>query len=143
MPKTKTKPAAGETKPPQPELTRQEVLNARRAKDERKFQELRGFIDVLESIPDAHDLALLETFRLILVRSRGCTTPIEDFLESLILLYKVSDEDGTGMTLEDIEHKLVQLRENDLADTIETAYFLTDRYPRPEPGKADEASADA
>lgn len=38
------------------------------------------------------------------------------------------------MTVENVEFEMEQhLKKADLRDMLETAYFLTDRYPRPEP----------
>jgi hypothetical protein len=43
---------------------------------------------------------------------------------------------GRRGSIEHLEHELEQLKDYNLQDTIKTASFLTDRYPRPEPEPA-------
>jgi hypothetical protein len=74
----------------------------------------------------------LKTFQLILDRNRGCNTPIEDFLCDLVERYGWLDDDGLGMTIEDIERKVDDLRKADLQGEIEHAHLMASRYPRPE-----------
>ena len=93
---------------------------------------LREFIDVLDSISET-DLETLATFKLIMDRDRGCTTPVETFLVSLVRDYGMYDNDGEGLTLENIEFEMKQhlLDDGALSRAIEEAHFLASRYPLP------------
>jgi hypothetical protein len=85
-----------------------------------------------ETLSDPHNLKLLRTFKLILDRYTGTTRPVESFLVGLVGRYAARDAAGAGLTLVDIEAELSELQQ-DLPDAIRTAYFLADRYKRPEP----------
>jgi hypothetical protein len=57
------------------------------------------------------------------------------FLVSLIHLYQDRDDDGEGLTLEDIQWAIKENLTNDeaLSQAIEDAHWLANRYPLPEP----------
>lgn len=134
MPRTKQKPAQPvaaqpiRTEPPQP--TSKEL---REARIKRQFEAVEELAQVfIKDITSVH-FELLKTFKLILDRSRGCTTPVEEFIESLVMRYGWRDDEGKGLTIEDVEREMADLRSADLAGEIEQAHFMANRYPLPEP----------
>jgi hypothetical protein len=132
MPKTKTTPAA-EAPPIQPEPAQLTEQQKEEAEEQLRCQVLGELIATISEL-SRHKLWLIQTFEAIVERERGCTTPIEAFIESLVMHYGVTDKNGEGLTIEQIKFQMDQhIREQDVRDTLETAYFLTDRYPRPEP----------
>jgi hypothetical protein len=46
---------------------------------------------------------------------------------------RLHNDDGKGLTVEDIEAEVEELRSSDLPGEIEQAHFMASRYPRPEP----------
>jgi hypothetical protein len=90
----------------------------------------------------AHELEDLSTLRLILNTQCDCTTPAENLIVSLIHSYAWSEDDHRGLTVQDVESELDEMRLN-LRDAIRDAYHIADRYPRSETPttKASEAAA--
>lgn len=136
MPQTKPKPqpaaAPAEPKPEPPQL------NPRLTRIEEAQQQLEVLQKFAREINqmDSINFMLVKTFCLILSRSRGCTTPIEQFIEHLVWSYARSNDKGRGLTIEEVEQEVKDLRGSDLADEIRQAHFMASRYPLPEP-KAD------
>ena len=126
MPQTKTKPAAQPIKPTLPELTTEQH------QENFRLRHLGELIHDISELP-LFKLKELQTYKLIMDRERGCTTPVEAFIEGLVVHYQGRDEKGQGLTMDDIKFQMNQLGEQDLREALETAYFMTDRYPRPEP----------
>jgi hypothetical protein len=137
--KTKPKPAAPSAEPKpevvqlvEPQPTAREL---RRAEVNHQLEALREFAKVTDL--GLIDFERLKTFKLILDRNTGSNTPIEEFITSLVDTYERRDEDGEGLTLEDIQWHLQQSITDDsnLKRAIENAHFLAARYPLPEPEK--------
>ena len=123
MPQTKTKPAAQPIQPAPPQLTQQQ----KEAADEKLRLQLLG-----EFISDVTDMPLyrlndLVTFKLIMNREHGCTTPIEAFFDRLISRYQHLDGKGKGMTVEDVEWAMEQVKNDDLSGEIAQAHFMASR----------------
>ncbi len=77
-------------------------------------------------------LVELETVRLMSSRTYcGIDDPIAKFICGLIHQYGNLEAEGLGMTIEDVESELADLREN-MAEALSEARFIADRYPRPE-----------
>ncbi len=81
------------------------------------------------------DFESLRFLRLIQVRDRGCITPIEDFIHTLVQAYGWQDEQRKGLTVEYIERLLESLQ--GLPEEIERAHFMASRYPLSEPRKTE------
>jgi hypothetical protein len=107
---------------------KKELTPTERRKERAKV--LQEFAILFESI-DHHTLLRIEAVMLIQRRDRGCNTPIEEFIDSLLLTYMLRDDDGVGMTLEDVEFEMEQLRDN-YESAVKDAFFVADRYPRPQ-----------
>ncbi len=122
-----------ETAEPKPARTaapveKKELTPKDRRKEHAKL--LRELGSILGSTDD-HTLLRIEAVLLIQRRGRGCNTPIEEFIDNLLLTYMLRDDDGIGMTLEEVEHEMRQLREN-YGSAVQDAFFMADRYARPE-----------
>lgn len=136
MPQTKQKPAADAAAPPiQPEPQKPNPTELREGETKRQFEALEGFARMFNEEMSLHDFQTLKTFKLILDRNRGSSTPIESFLLGLVYLYQSSDDNGKGLTLEDIQWEMRQelLDSDALTQTIKDAHFMASRYPLPEP----------
>jgi len=137
MPKTtKQKPAAPpEAQPMQPEPPKPTRAELRKAETKRQFEALRSVAKTIYDDMDPHSFQALKTFKLILDRDKGCTTPVEDFLVNLIHVYEYRNDDGEGLTLEDIQREMEEhlLDGNALSGAIRDAHFMARRYPLPEP----------
>ena len=135
MPETKMKPAATPKQPEAPQPTAEEL---RKAETEREFQTLNHLAKTFWEEMSLHHFQALKTFKLILDRDAGSTTPVEDFLTSLIHLYQLRDDEGKGLTLKDIEWRMHQdlLDEDALPRAIREAHFVASRYPLPAPDVA-------
>jgi hypothetical protein len=105
---------------------KKELMPTERRKERAKL--LQEFATIFDSIDD-HTLLCIEAVLLIQRRDRGCNTPVEEFIDSLLLTYMLRDDDGVGMTLEDVEHYVEQLRDN-YESAVRDAFFVADRYPR-------------
>jgi hypothetical protein len=125
----KPQPEPIETQPEQPEeRTHQE----REAERQRRFDALSPFLERLDPIK----LESLLTFKRILDRDRGCTTPVESFIEGLVNDYKCEDEAGRGLTLIGVEWRLAQFRQ-EYSSAIEQARFIANRYALSEASDAE------
>ena len=82
------------------------------------------------------DLEMMETAKLINAREKSGSTPVESFIWNLLLVYRLRENVGKGMTLEQIEQEITTLRE-DYSAAIDDAHFIADRYPRPEASNAE------
>jgi hypothetical protein len=141
MPRTKQKPAQPvAAQPIQPEPRQPTPRELRQADTKRQFQALQGFAKAFVDDIDPVHFEMLRIFKLILDRNKGCTTPIEDFFENLVHMYAIRDDEEKGMTIADVEWEMEQLRDADLPGEIAQAHFMANRYPRPEPEKANTAS---
>jgi hypothetical protein len=140
--KTKTKPAARSAEPIQPEPPQPTAGELRRAETKRQFQALHDFAEIIRDV-DECDFGSLKTFKLIMDRNRGCNTPIEEFITNLVMMYGLRDDDGKGLTLEDIQFDMRQFIIDDgaMERAIRDAHYMASRYPLPEPEKADTASS--
>ena len=135
MPHPKTKPAAALAEPkPEPRQ-----LNPRIEEAQQQLEVLQMFAREINQL-DSIKLMRVKAFCLIMSRSRGCTTPIEEFIEQLVQRYAWSNDEGRGLTIEEVEEELEDLRGADLADEIRQAHFMASRYPLPEPEKAEQSS---
>ena len=85
---------------------------------------------------DGHRLEQLETVRLMSSRTFcGIDDPMSKFICDLIFHYGRCEADGSGMTIDLVEDKLAELREN-MDEAISEARFISSRYPRPEASDA-------
>jgi hypothetical protein len=112
----------------------------RQAHTKRQFEALREIAEAFVNDTNSIHFEMLRTFKVILDRCKGCNTPIEEFIESLVMRYGQRDDNGEGMTIADVEWEMEQLRDADLPGEIAQAHFMANRYPRPEPEKANTAS---
>src|SRR6267143_242309 len=105
----------------------------RQAESSRQFEALSGFAKVINDM-NASDFELLQTFKLIIDRCRGCNTPIEEFITSLVLMYGLHDDDGQGLTLKDIQFEMDQdiIDDRAMERAIEDAHYMASRYPLPQ-----------
>jgi hypothetical protein len=79
-----------------------------------------------------HQLAAIETVLLIQSRTfAGVDGPVEIFIADLVSEYAHAEDRKEGLTIEYIENRLAELREN-MSYALQEAYFLADRYPRPQ-----------
>ncbi len=134
MSTTKPKPAAAEA--PKPEPPKPTVKELRDAECTQQLETLRRLASEFGDMSRT-DFENMKTFWLILSRNKGCTTPIEEFIAGLVETYDWADQEGKGMTLEQVEHEMDELRGNHLADEIEQAHFMASRYPLPKAETAD------
>jgi len=135
MPRTKKKRASASEAPPiQPELPKPTAKELRKAETKRQFDVLNHLARTFWEGIGLHKFQTLSTFKLILDRDGGCTTPVEHFVVSLIHLYQDRDDHGEGLTLEDIQWAMKENLTNDeaLSQAIEDAHWLANRYPLPE-----------
>jgi hypothetical protein len=139
--RTIKQPAAATEAPQQPEPPQPTARELRIAEIQRHLeaiQEARAFFDGMS--PERFYLLL--TFKQIIDNHRGCTTPVEEFISHLVWLWGREDENGQGLTVEDIESAMEQLREADLSEEIKNAHWMAARYPLPE-SKTPEATEEA
>lgn len=69
----------------------------------------------------------LATFAKVLSNDRGCITPVEELISNLVLTYRVRDQKGLGVTLQDVERDLETFRQSyDMM--LENYAFVTGRY---------------
>ncbi len=136
MPKPKQpKPAAAEA--PKPSKQPQADSPKKDARIRRQ-KELHGLIKMSGDLND-RKFGFLKTFAFITKRAEGFVTPIEQFIEDLVRVYESLEKDGQGMTIEDVEAELRNLRDYDLPRVIKHAHFIASRYSLPEP-KEDKAT---
>jgi hypothetical protein len=116
-----TKPAGLTAVPPKSEFDLGPLLENRIGQ--------RAFAILSEMFQDLSegDLELLATFAKILSRNTGMTSPAEEFIWGVVLMYGVRDGNGRGMTPEDIEDDLKMFREN-FERMIENHAFICGRY---------------
>ena len=89
---------------------------------------------------DGIKLLQLETVRLMTDRTRcGINDPISKFICDLIFHYGRREEEGLGLTIEDVESELAELREN-MSEALSEAHFIAGRYPRRESHDAEARS---
>ncbi len=123
--------AARSAEPKQPEPPLLTAREKRLVKVNRHFeaiQEAQAFFAGISST----DLDSLLTFKRILDRNRGCNTPVEEFISHLVWHYGACEDDGKGLTVEQIEADLEGLRDANLPEEIEHAHWMAARYPLPE-----------
>ncbi len=111
-----------------PPLTSSQELQARMNAAKERAAVINNLLGGLNGIT----LVELETVRLMSSRTYcGIDDPIAKFICGLIHQYGNLEAEGLGMTIEDVESDLVELREN-MAEAISEAHFIAARYPRPE-----------
>jgi hypothetical protein len=133
MPQTKTtqtKPAAPEA--PQPEPRKPTAMDLRHSEAKRQLAALQEFIDAFNDM-SLVQFDTLKTFKLIQDRNNGCTTPIEEFIVSLVHRYEWADAEGLGLTLDQITLEVEELVQSNVPEEIRRAHFMASRYPLPEP----------
>ena len=92
-----------------------------------ELQRVREFLDL-----DEGDLEMIELVKKLKPRTFcGVDDPMAKFIIDLLHHYIWAEDNGKGMTVEDVESELEDLRQN-MAEAISEAYFIGDRYPRPE-----------
>jgi hypothetical protein len=128
------------TKPKQPAATVQPIQPALPELTTEQHQENFRLRHLGEFIHDISDMPLfklreLQTFKLIMDRDHGCTTPIESFFDTLVTRYQWRNEKGQGMTVADVDDAVDDLKRDDLSGEIRQAHFIASRYP-PEPEAA-------
>jgi hypothetical protein len=96
------------------------------------FEETAAFLARFDPL----SLYLLQAFVKIMDNRRGCTTSVEDFISDLVWRWPKEDEDGQGLTLEQIESEVETLKKGNLSEEIKDAHWMASRYPLPEPEKA-------
>jgi hypothetical protein len=87
-------------------------------------------LPILDDI-SVSDLENLSTLQLIMSTQCDCTTPAENLIVSLIRNYAWMEDVHRGLTVQDVESELDEMRVN-LRDAIRDAYHIADRYPRSE-----------
>jgi hypothetical protein len=135
MPQTKQKPAAAtQAQPIQAEPSKPTPKELRRAETKRQFQALNHLAKTFWEDMGLYNFQALTTFKLILDRNRGSNTPVENFLVTLIHVYESRDDDGKGLTLQDIQWQMEQdLTDHEaLSGAIRDAHFMASCYPLPE-----------
>jgi len=137
MAQTKTKQPTAAAEVPQPEPRKPTPMELRHKEAQRQLDVLQEFIG------EFADMSLvkfdtLKTFKLILDRAHGCTTPIEEFIINLVWRYEWAEADGRGLTLNDITSEVNDLSRADLDEEVRRAHLTASRYPLPKP--ADTAS---
>ena len=128
-------PVAAQPKQPEPPQSARELRMAEVERKLKAFEEASAFFADMSS----RSLYLLLTFRKIIDNDRGCTTPVEEFISHLVWLWGKEDENGQGLTVEDIESEVRQLREADLSGEIKNAHWMAARYPLPKTNTAEAA----
>jgi hypothetical protein len=88
------------------------------------FEETAAFLARL----DSHSIYLLQAFVKIMDNDRGCTTPVEEFISDLVWHWAKEDEDGQGLTLEQIESEVETLRKGQLSEEIRNAHWMASRF---------------
>lgn len=124
---TKTPIPAAEPSAPAPEPTRRELRHKAAEETRSALWDLFHLAERLTNELDSHRIETLETVKLIIDRDKGCATPVESFITSLIMMYAHYDDDGRGLTPEDIECRMKELRD-DYVTGVRDAYFISSRH---------------
>lgn len=112
---------------PAPTLPRRELRRQAAEDTRRALWDLFHLAERLTDELDSNRIETLETMKLIIDRDKGCSTPVEAFITSLIMMYAHYDDDGQGLTPKDIEIRIKEFRD-DYETGVRDAHFIASRH---------------